>query len=96
MFISFSDVDVSADALKEFLQFFYFHRVALIMENVADVMYLGKKYDVKEFLLLCSDLLTANITADNGMIALGMAIMYDHIYRQYCSHQIFGAVIVNC
>lgn len=70
-------VDVSADALKEFLQFFYFNRIALSMENVADVMYLGKKYDVKECLILCLDLLTANITADNVMSALGMAIMYD-------------------
>lgn len=70
-------VDVSADAFKEFLQFFYFSRVPLSIENVADVMYLGKKYDVKECLLLCSNWLTIHITTDNVMSTLSLAIMYD-------------------
>lgn len=70
-------VDISADAFKEFLQFFYFNRVPLSIENVADVMYLGNKYDVKECLLLCSNWLTIHITTDNVMSALSLAIMYD-------------------
>lgn len=41
-------VDVSADAFKEFLQFFYFDQIKLSMENVNGVINLVKKYMVAD------------------------------------------------
>ena len=70
-------VDASIDAFKEFLRFFYFNKIVLTVENVADLMYLGTKYDVKECVAVCAKLLMANITTDNVTNVLGLAIMYD-------------------
>lgn len=50
-------VDVSADAFKEFLQFFYFNKVPLTIQNIGHVMYLGDKYDVAECMKLCETFL---------------------------------------
>lgn len=40
--------DASAAGFQEFLQFFYNKQVKLTMENIADVLNLGHKYDITE------------------------------------------------
>lgn len=75
-------VDVSAEAFKDFLKFFYFNKVELNIENVAEVMYLGKKYDVEDCLELSTNLLTNNVTADNVVSALSLALSYSQTQLQ--------------
>ncbi|XP_055299417.1 BTB/POZ domain-containing protein 3-like [Sitodiplosis mosellana] len=70
-------VDVSADAFKEFLQFFYLNRVKLTMENVDKVMNLGKMYDMAECVAVCSKFLKNNLNDDNVCSSYGLAILFD-------------------
>lgn len=58
-------VDVSADGFREFLQFFYLDKVKLTVENVAEVMYLGDKYDVDKCLAICSKFLRKILNETN-------------------------------
>ncbi|XP_055307940.1 BTB/POZ domain-containing protein 2-like [Sitodiplosis mosellana] len=67
--------DVSASAFKEFLQFFYFGRVKLTMENVAAVMNLGEMYNVTECLAACSKFLKNNISNENVCRNYELAIL---------------------
>ncbi|XP_055299418.1 BTB/POZ domain-containing protein 3-like [Sitodiplosis mosellana] len=70
-------VDVSADAFKEFLQFFYLDRVKLTMGNVNKVMNLGKMYDMAVCVAVCSKFLKNNLNDDNVCSSYGLAILYD-------------------
>lgn len=82
-------VDVSAEAFKDFLKFFYFNNVELNIENVAEVMYLGKKYHVEDCLRLGTNLLKINITADNVVAALSLALAYSQTQLQVsCEREI--------
>ncbi|XP_055326055.1 BTB/POZ domain-containing protein 3-like [Sitodiplosis mosellana] len=68
-------VDMSAAAFKEFLQFFYFGKVKLTMQNVAAVMNLGEMYNVAECLTVCSKFLKNNLNDDNVCQNYGLAIL---------------------
>lgn len=46
-------IDVTSDGFKAFLQYFYLDELNLTMENVNEVMYLAKKYDINECLIAC-------------------------------------------
>lgn len=70
--------DVSEAAFKEFLQFFYLIKVKLSIENLADVMYLGHKYDFINCIDVCLQFFKDEHSADNILIGLSMAILYDH------------------
>lgn len=48
-------VDASADAFKEFLQFFYLDKVRLRSDNIIDVTNLCKKYEVTGALRVCEN-----------------------------------------
>lgn len=52
-------VDVTASAFREFLQFIYLSKVKLTMENVSDVIDLGKKYNMNECVIVCGEFITA-------------------------------------
>lgn len=70
-------VDASADAFKEFLQFFYLDDVKLTMANVAEVMKLGNKYNVTECLNACSKMLIAKLTVENFCSTLDLALLFN-------------------
>lgn len=67
----------SIDAFKEFLQYFYLTEVKVTMENVAEVMYLGNKYNVDECLEVCSKFLTKSINESNVCFGYNLALTYD-------------------
>lgn len=78
-------VDASAEAFEEFLQFFYRKKATLTMENVAEVMNLGKKYDITECFNICAEYLKRNITLDNICWSYNLAIHLEHEkLRQLC------------
>lgn len=70
-------IDASADGFKEFLKFFYFDNVNLSMENIANVVNLGKKYQVAACLKISEQFLIDSLTDDNVCFAYGIAILYE-------------------
>lgn len=82
-------VDASSAAFKEFLQLFYEHQVALSMENVAEVLKLIDKYDVTNCFPICADFLKENLTTDNILWGLHLAIKYgfDEL-KTHCKNEI--------
>lgn len=70
-------VDASGAAFKEFLQFFYRSEVKLSANRIADVMYLGNKYDVPKCMDGCVEFLDKGLTDDNVCDTLSLAILYD-------------------
>lgn len=66
-------LDVSDAAFREFLQFFYLADVNLTAENIAGVMYLGHKYNFKDCVDACVQLLKENLTDDNVCTVLSLA-----------------------
>lgn len=71
-------VDATADAFKAFLQFFYLPKATVTMDNVAEVMNLGKKYDVTECFDVCGNFLKENLIDDNIYEAYELAIHLEH------------------
>lgn len=70
-------VDSTAEAFKAFLRFFYFNKVDVNVERVAEIMYLGRKYNVAECLRLCTKLLESNISDQTVITALDLAIFHE-------------------
>lgn len=70
-------VDASVEAFKEFLQFFYLNDVKMSMENAAEVMNLGTKYNVKQCVNACDELLLHGITYENACRSLELAYIFD-------------------
>lgn len=78
-------VDASADAFKEFLQFFYLNDVKLTMGNVAEVMNLGNKYSVAECLRVCGRFLEDSLTVGNVCSVLDLALFFNqHTLKVLC------------
>lgn len=75
--------DVSIDAFKEFLQFFYCDQVKLTMENIYEVVYLGKKYLVEECINVCERFLNESLADDNVCIIYELAIRFDMFELQH-------------
>lgn len=75
--IPMTDVTNEA-AFKEFLQFFYLCEVELHAENIADLMLLGQKYKVSTCTDVCVQFLMDIATADNILVAIGLAVKYSH------------------
>lgn len=70
-------IDVSIDAFKEFLQFFYFDHVQLTVDNIAEVIYLGSKYHVDECLEICSKFLKNLLNETNIIWGYKLALTYE-------------------
>lgn len=75
--------DVSIDAFKEFLQFFYCDQVKLTMENIYEVVYLGKKYLVEECINVCDRFLNESLADDNVCIIYELSIRFDMFELQH-------------
>lgn len=75
--------DVSIGAFKEFLQFFYCDQVKLTMENIYEVVYLGKKYLVEECINVCERFLNESLGDDNVCIIYELAIRFDMFELQH-------------
>lgn len=58
-------VDASANAFKEFLQFFYLDEVTLSIENVETIIRLADKYDVLEHVKACAKFLKNHLNVNN-------------------------------
>lgn len=77
--------DVSGDAFKEFLQFFYKSEVKISTKNVFEVVYLADKYNVRT----CIELLEPNImqrtTTTNLCTFLDLALRFNlNILKSHC------------
>ncbi|XP_055306128.1 BTB/POZ domain-containing protein 3-like [Sitodiplosis mosellana] len=70
-------VDATVAAFKEFLQFFYFGRVSLTMENIGYVMNLVNKYNMPDGMNVCVSFLTDTLTNESACTAYGLAILHD-------------------
>lgn len=70
-------VDASADGFKEFLQFIYLGEVSITVDNVAEVMFLGKKYHIDECLAACSKFLKNILDEKNICWGYQLAITYE-------------------
>lgn len=80
---------VNISAFGEFLQFFYKENVKLTIENVAEVMNLGHKYDVSKCLELCVKFLKDTLIDDNICIGLNLALLYEQEeLKQFCEKRI--------
>lgn len=75
--------DVSIDAFKEFLQFFYCDQIKVTMENVYEVVYLGKKYLVDECVSICERFLKEKLADDNVCMIYELAIRFDLFELQH-------------
>lgn len=71
-------VDASADAFKEFLQFIYRPKANVTMTNAAEVMNLGKKYDITECFNICGEYLKENIRVDDVLWIYEVAEHLEH------------------
>lgn len=69
--------NVSVDAFKEFLQFFYFDKIKLSMENIGDVLNLGKTFAFPSCLGICERFLINSLCIQNVCISYGLAIRFD-------------------
>lgn len=69
--------NVSIDAFKEFLQFFYFDKIKLSMENIADVLNLGKTFAFPSCLGICERHLMNSLRIENVCMSYGLAIRFD-------------------
>lgn len=71
-------VDVSDAAFKEFLQYFYLSEVKLTEDNIASVIYLGHKYNVKKCVADCIEFLMDTLSSENVCAAMQIGILYNH------------------
>lgn len=77
-------VDASAAAFEEFLQFFYLKQVLLSSKCIADVMNLGKKYNINECFEVCVKFLKDELHSYNVCRAYNLAILYDQLDLKEC------------
>lgn len=81
--------DASIDAFQAFLQFFYSPCVCLTVDNVAEVMNLGHKYNVDRCVDVCVEFLKNTITDENVCTGLNLAILYERTDLQTFYEQHF-------
>lgn len=68
--------DASDAVFQEFLQFFYLAEVELSPENVAGVLDMGHKYNVKKCIDGCGQYLIDTLSDENACVHLATAIRY--------------------
>lgn len=82
-------VDVSIDSFKEFLQFFYLEKVKVTMTNIAEVMSLGRKYEITACIDVCKQFLKSTLDDDNICWGYGLAINWNEIeLKKFCEEYI--------
>lgn len=73
-------IDATSEAFIEFLQFFYLDKITLNDDNVAEVMTLADKYDVKGCLNLCAQFLELTLSATTAAWIYELAISFNLNY----------------
>lgn len=68
--------NVSIHAFKEFLQFFYFDKVKLNIEHIADVLNLGKTFLFPSCLGICERFLINSLCVGSVCMSYGLAIRF--------------------
>lgn len=82
-------VDATADAFKEFLQFFYLTEYTLTARNIFDVANLCKKYDVIAGLAACESPMKNSLTIENMCTGYKVARLLElHDVIAYCEEEI--------
>lgn len=84
-------VDASADAFREFLQFFYFDEVTLELdaENLFEVMNLCKKYQLNDCLNVCVMALKDTLTNEDMCWGYQIAILMElDELKRFCEQKI--------
>ncbi|XP_037031240.1 BTB/POZ domain-containing protein 2-like [Bradysia coprophila] len=82
-------VDVSVEAFKEFLQFFYSDEVHLSFASIVEVTNLCKKYETKDFLKLREKALQSSLTIDEMCWGYGIAeLLEQENLKTFCEEQI--------
>lgn len=69
--------DASPDAFKEFLQFFYLSMAKLTVENIPEVMNLGKEYLIDDCFNACTDIYKLTMTPETVCWGYELAILFD-------------------
>lgn len=72
-------VDASVSAFKEFLQYFYLAKVELTEANIAELLYLGQKYNIQNCIDNSIHFLIDSLNEQNVCHALSSAIVYDTV-----------------
>ncbi|XP_055303439.1 BTB/POZ domain-containing protein 3-like isoform X2 [Sitodiplosis mosellana] len=81
--------DVTADGFKKFLQFFYLDEMDVSMEDVAEIAYLAKKYDVDECFKICIQFIMQVAALDDLCDAFELALQMDiPELKAHCEWQI--------
>lgn len=68
--------DVSLHGFMAFLSFFYYGRVELTRDTVAEVLHLAQKYEIEAILTMCATFLNENLNDQNGVQTLELATYY--------------------
>lgn len=69
--------NVSIEAFKVFLQFFYFDKIALSLHSIAEVLHLGKTFAFPSCLGICERFLMNSLCIDNVCMSYGLAIRFE-------------------
>lgn len=83
-------IDVGATAFKEFLQFFYIdNNITLSIENIAEVMYLIRKYGIERCMKQCVEFLIENLEIEHACLGYQLAIKLElDDLRYFCERKI--------
>lgn len=82
-------VDSTADAFREFLQFFYLTQLELTTDNLLEVMNLGKQYMLDDCLSACTEFCEATLMLDNMVWGYELALLFDmDSLREFCERKI--------
>lgn len=83
------ELDVSAAAFKEFLQFFYLDRIELTNDNIPEVVALAKQSLVTEFYDECIKCIAESLSTENVCQHYRLALFYnDKTLMEFCERKI--------
>lgn len=83
--------DTLPAVFEDFLNFFYGKPMQLSMDNVAEVLKLADKYDVKDCLPIRVDFLKENLTLDDIVWGLHLALQFQlDDLKVFCMNKIQG------
>lgn len=69
--------DITPAVFKEFIKYFYLDEVNLTFENVAEVVYLARKYEMIDYMAACSKFIQMNLSLDRMCEGLELAVKCD-------------------
>lgn len=69
--------DINSEVLGEFFQFIYTGKFKKFMEIVGELLIAAEKYNVKSLKALCEEKMCKNLTKDNAIEYIKLAVMND-------------------